>query len=153
LRETLFNILAPRLAGSSFLDVCAGSGAVGIEALSRGATSATFIELSRRACTAIEENLRALGIESEIIKGDAAVALKKLASMDRRFDLIFFDPPYESALYSRVMAMMASSDLLEPDGLLIVEHRAKLAIEECGELRALRQVKQGESRLSFFRRG
>src|SRR5437762_2940518 len=75
LRETLFNILAPRIQGSRFLDICAGSGAVGIEALSRGATEVTFIERSRQACVAIEANLASLGItQSTIIKHDAAAS-------------------------------------------------------------------------------
>lgn len=154
LRETLFNILAPRIEASRFLDLCAGSGAVGIEALSRGAASATFIEVGQQACSVIEENLLALGIkdEAEIINRDAETALKQLASLNRRFDLVFFDPPYASPLYSKVMAMMASSELMAEDGLLIVEHRAKAAIEDYGELKTYRQVKQGESALSFFRR-
>ncbi|MEW6211484.1 MAG: 16S rRNA (guanine(966)-N(2))-methyltransferase RsmD [Acidobacteriota bacterium] len=154
LRETLFNIISSRIEGSLFLDICAGSGAVGIEALSRGAESATFIEVGRRACFALEENLRSLGIsdQAEIINRDAAAALKKLASTNRQFDLVFFDPPYASPLYSKVMAMLASLDLIAPDGIAVVEHRAKSAIEDCGELIAYRQVKQGESALTFFRR-
>src|SRR5438046_7649966 len=100
LRETLFNILAPRIGGSRFLDICAGSGAVGIEALSRGATEVTFIERSRQACVAIEANLASLGItRSTIIKHDAAASLKKLARESAQFDLVFFDPPYASEIY------------------------------------------------------
>lgn len=154
LRETLFNVISPRIEGSRFLDVCAGSGAVGIEALSRGAVSATFIEVSRSASSALEQNLHSLGIsdEAEIINRDAEAALKKLASLDQCFDIVFFDPPYASALYSKVMAMLASLDLMARDGLLIVEHRAKIVIEDCGELKVCRKVKQGESALSFFRR-
>jgi 16S rRNA (guanine(966)-N(2))-methyltransferase RsmD len=154
LRETLFNILASLIEGSRFLDVCAGSGAVGIEALSRGAESATFIEISRRACSVIEENLYDLGLkdDAEIINRDAEAALKKLASLNRQFDIVFFDPPYASGLYSKVMGLIASLDLLAADGIVVVEHRAKDQIEDCGELKAYRQVKQGESALSFFRR-
>ncbi len=140
--------------GSRFLDVCAGSGAVGIEALSREAASATFIEIGRRACFVLEENLRALGIkdEAEIINRDAESALKKLASLDRQFDIVFLDPPYASELYSKVMSLMASSELMADEGLLVVEHRAKVAIEDRIELKSYRQVRQGESMLSFFRR-
>src|SRR5438034_1147964 len=95
LRETLFNILTPQIQGSRFLDICAGSGAVGIEALSRGASKVTFIERSRQACAVIEANLASLGItDATIIKHDAAASLKKLAREGAEFDVVFFDPPY-----------------------------------------------------------
>src|SRR5688572_14346261 len=91
LRETLFNILTPRIHGSRFLDICAGSGAVGIEALSRGASEVTFVERSRRACAVIEANLASLGIkEATIIKHDAAASLKRLERESAQFDIAFF---------------------------------------------------------------
>src|SRR5258705_9764698 len=88
LRETLFNILAPRIGGSRFLDICAGSGAVGIEALSRGAAEATFIESSRHACAVIEANLASLGItQATIFKHDATDSLKRLERESVQFDI------------------------------------------------------------------
>jgi len=151
----LFDILAPRIEGVRFLDICAGSGAAGIEALSRGAASCTFIELSRRACSAIEENLAALDIEDNglILKRDAVKALKGLAEQEQQFDIAFFDPPYASALYTDVMETVAMSELLAPDGVLVVEHRAKTPpAPEYGELRIYRHIKQGESGLAFYAR-
>src|SRR3989454_8639637 len=112
LRETLFNILTPQIQGSRFLDICAGSGAVGIEALSRGASEVTFIERSRQACAVIEANLASLGItEATIIKHDAAASLKKLAREAAEFDVVFFDPPYASEIYAEVMNQLGSGRL------------------------------------------
>jgi 16S rRNA (guanine966-N2)-methyltransferase len=153
LRETLFNILAPRIDGSRFLDICAGSGAVGIEALSRGATEATFIERSGHACAVIEANLAALGITSEAttINRDAAAALKRLEQEAKQFEVVFFDPPYASEIYSQVMRQLGSGNLLSGGALVIVEHRLKTPPEpEYGRLRICREVKQGESALAFY---
>jgi 16S rRNA (guanine966-N2)-methyltransferase len=155
LRETLFNIIAPRIEGSRFLDICAGSGAVGIEALSRGARSATFIDSSRRACAVIESNLASIGITSNatIINRDAVAALKRLGADAATFDIIFFDPPYASELYSQVMRGLGAGELLGSEALVIAEHRAKTPpAAEYGELRIYREVKQGESALAFYAR-
>ena len=153
LRETLFNILAPRIDGSRFLDICAGSGAVGIEALSRGASAVTFIESSLRACAVIEANLSSLGLapEATIINRDAAASLKRLDQESGQFDIAFFDPPYASAIYTQVMNQLGSGNLLAAEALVIVEHRAKTAPgPECGKLRIFREVKQGQSALAFY---
>ena len=154
LRETLFNILAPKIHGSHFVDICAGSGAVGIEALSRGASEVTFIERSRGACAVIEANLASLGItQATLIKQDAAASLKKLQREAIQFDIAFFDPPYASEIYGEVMNQLGSDGLLTDDALVIVEHRVKTPpIPECGSLRIFREVRQGESALSFFSR-
>jgi 16S rRNA (guanine966-N2)-methyltransferase len=152
LRETLFNILAPRMENAHFLDVCAGSGAVGIEALSRGAAHVTFIESSRKALRLIADNLRHCQIEENttLIPRDALQAMKHLAASPARFDLIYFDPPYDSDLYSPVMWQIAKSDLLAPAGLVIVEHRRQLLLApNFDRLRPYREVVQGESVLTF----
>lgn len=154
LRETLFNILAPQINGSRFLDICAGSGAVGIEALSRGAGAVTFIDRSRTACNAIEANLDALGIESSvtIINRDASPALRRLEQESRRFDIAFFDPPYASEIYDRVMKQLGSGKLPLAGAIVVVEHRAKTPPEpEYGKLKLFREVKQGESALAFYK--
>ncbi len=155
LRETLFNILAPHIEGSRFLDLCAGTGAVGIEALSRGASSVTFIDRSRRACAVIESNLATLGVTSNatIIDREAASALKRLAGDAAKFDIVFFDPPYASEIYSQVMRQLAAGGLLSPNAIVIAEHRVKAQLEaEFGALRIYREVKQGESALAFYTR-
>ncbi|MEK6325348.1 MAG: 16S rRNA (guanine(966)-N(2))-methyltransferase RsmD [Acidobacteriota bacterium] len=152
LRERLFNILAPRIQGSRFLDICAGSGAVGIEALSRGASEVTFIERSRRACAVIEANLASLGIaQATIINQNAAVSLKQLDQETTQFDIAFFDPPYASEIYTQVMNQLSSGNLLTAEALVIVEHRVKTPPgPDCGKLRIFREVKQGESALAFY---
>ena len=154
LRETLFNILAPRVEGSRFLDICAGSGAVGLEALSRGASEATLIDNSSRACSVIEANLRALGIkrEASVINRDATAALKRLAEESKQFDIAFLDPPYASGIYAAVMHTLATTGLLSNDSIVIVEHRAKVPPEtEYDGLRLFREVKQGESAIAFYK--
>ena len=153
LRETLFNILAPKIHGARFLDICAGSGAVGIEALSRGAVSVTFIERARHACGTIAANLGALGItgEATVINRDAAAALNRLEQESRRFDVVFFDPPYGSEIYGQVMGQLGLVEVLSAGAVVIVEHRAKTPPEsEYGKLRVFREVKQGESALTFY---
>src|SRR5262249_29714989 len=110
LRETPFNILSPRIQDSRFLDFCAGSGAVAIEALSRGAHTAHLIENARNALSVIDKNLRSLGIGSDsaiVIRKDALVALKDLSRLNCRFDVVFFDPPYASGLYDRVLTELS----------------------------------------------
>jgi 16S rRNA (guanine966-N2)-methyltransferase len=153
LRETLFNILAHRIEGCRFLDICAGSGAVGVEALSRGASQATFIERSRRSCAVIEDNLTALGIarDATIINRDAREALKSLNRASEHFDIAFLDPPYASGTCNQVMNLLGSGSLLSDEAVVVVEHRAKTPPEPgYGKLRMFRQLKQGESALAFY---
>ncbi|HST20722.1 MAG TPA: 16S rRNA (guanine(966)-N(2))-methyltransferase RsmD [Blastocatellia bacterium] len=154
LRETLFNILAPRIEGNRFLDICAGSGAVGLEALSRGASEATFIDNSRRACSVIEANLQALGIKREatVINRDAVAALKRFAEESKQFDIAFLDPPYASGIYDSLMHTLATTALLSDDAIVIVEHRAKAPPEsQYNDLKLFRELKQGESAIAFYK--
>lgn len=152
LRETLFNVIAPRIEEARFLDLCAGSGAVGIEALSRGASHATFVDRSRRSCTLIESNLKLCRIpeeQQEIYCSEATEFLKHSAS--EKWDLIYFDPPYKED-YLRTLELLGPS--LSEDGLLIVEHHHKNQLpERVGNLHRTRLLKQGDSALSFFSRG
>jgi len=153
LRETLFNILAPRIEGARFADLCAGSGAIGIEALSRGARHVTFIESSLKAARIISENLRNCGIREgyRVINRDALRALKNLASEQAQFDIIYFDPPYNSEIHTPVMWIIEMHDLLAEDGVVIVEHRRQTPLlPNYDRLRPYRQVAQGDSLLTFF---
>jgi 16S rRNA (guanine(966)-N(2))-methyltransferase RsmD len=153
LRETLFNILAPRIGDSRVLDICAGSGAVAIEALSRGASEAVLIDQSRAACKIILENLQAIGLidEARVMNRDALAAIKQLEIEARLFDIIFFDPPYASPLYSQMMNQLASSSIVHAEAILVVEHHIKNPIEPVyGKLKMYREVKQGESALAFY---
>ncbi len=154
LRETLFNILAPRMAGARVLDGYAGTGAVGIEALSRGAAHVTFVESDRRAETLIGENLAHCGVESgyAIIRGTVARAIDQLDAAAfgpyELFDIVWFDPPYDEQPDA---AIAAAGVLIAPGGLLVIEHaRRRQAPETAGRLARMRQVTSGDSALSFY---
>ena len=159
LRETLFNILAPRIEGARFLDLCAGSGAIGIEALSRGAAHVTFVDQSRRMCGLIETNFEALGVaedESEVVCGEVAEFIRKRAkkppTRSEAFDIIFFDPPYATD-YGVVLERLGdqSKALLAAEAIVVVEHHKKKDLdEEFGSLHLYRSLKQGDSCLSFY---
>lgn len=154
MRETLFNILAPRIEGARFLDLCAGSGAVGIEALSRGAAHVTFVEAARKSIDLVRENLRHCGIVEgfTLLARDALKAVRQLSADERRFDIIFFDPPYDSEIYSPVLRQIARGALLAEDGIVIAEHRRQLPLLPSYEqLRPYRELAQGESCLTFYR--
>jgi 16S rRNA (guanine966-N2)-methyltransferase len=158
LRETLFNILAPRIEGTRFLDLCAGSGAVGIEALSRGAAHATFVDRSRKMCGLIESNLDLCGVpedETEVVMSEAAEFLRKAgARAAAGWDVIYFDPPY-SLDYLPVLYPLAApeSSLLREGGVLVAEHHHKNELKDAvGLLRRWRILKQGDSSLSFYER-
>jgi len=156
LRETLFNILTPWIDGSRFLDICAGSGAVGIEALSRGASEVTFIEESRDACAVIEANLIAVGASgcARIERRSALAALNVLEQESRQFDVAFLDPPYSSEVYDEVMARLGMRNLIVPGCVVVVEHRAKNPPKpEYEKLHRFRELKQGESALAFYELG
>jgi 16S rRNA (guanine(966)-N(2))-methyltransferase RsmD len=153
LRETLFNILAPRIEGASFLDICAGSGAVGIEALSRGARHVTFVESSRRAAGIIEANLKHCRIENgvSVVNRDALTALKYFAAHGRTFDICYFDPPYAADLYSPVMWVLARHNLVEAAGIVAVQHSRRLAMNQpFGRLVPFREIKQGETQVMMY---
>ena len=128
-REALFDILGARVSGARFLDVYAGTGAVGCEALSRGAGRVVFLERDRRALALIEENLH-VGLWSgafEIVAGDARRSLERLGQGSQRFDIVFLDPPYDDVGLQAVMTLAVR--LLAGGGALVVEHRSSRAIE------------------------
>ncbi|MFZ1699569.1 MAG: 16S rRNA (guanine(966)-N(2))-methyltransferase RsmD [Pyrinomonadaceae bacterium] len=153
LRETLFSVLTPQISDETrFLDLCAGTGAIGIEALSRGAGFVTFVDLSKKACALIEENLDKLGVpksETEIFNLPA----ENFSGREHEvgWDIVYFDPPYE-ADYGLVMHDFGNTaGLLRPDGVLIVEHHTKKHMTELiGTIRRWRHLKQGETSLSFY---
>lgn len=145
LRETLFNVLAPRIQGASFIDAYAGTGAVGIEALSRGASRCTFIEKNRAAVEVIRGNLLALGLENkaEVYTGKAAWVLERL-----RADVVFLDPPYAlEREYETSLELLGGKD----NDLVVVQHASRFnLVEEFGRLRRQRVIKQGDNSLSFY---
>jgi 16S rRNA (guanine966-N2)-methyltransferase len=159
LRETLFDVLGGLADGSRFLDLFAGTGAVGIEALSRGAEKAVFVESHLPAVKLIGQNLAALGItsEAEVFAGDALKTLEKLAARDAAFihyfDLAFLDPPYaDEVAYRSVLSVLAEARLLTQGAIVIVEHSSKRELKPfVGRLRQYRVLRQGDATLTFYR--
>lgn len=122
IKETLFNMIAEYLADSSFLDLFSGSGAIGIEALSRGAANAVFVEQSKRAMECIRENLTITRLmkRAELYETDVINALSRM-EMSQKFDYIFMDPPYNQLLEKKVLEYLSTSQVLSEDGIVIVE--------------------------------
>lgn len=155
LRETLFNILNPKITEKTrFLDLCAGTGAIGIEALSRGAAHITFVDVSRKMCGLIEENLDNLNIPEELTEVVCERADKFISKTQGSFDIVYYDPPYQEN-YREVLQKLgeSASPVLAAEGILIAEHSTKTMLpDELGEMRRWRVVRQGDSSLSFFER-
>jgi 16S rRNA (guanine966-N2)-methyltransferase len=156
LRETLFNVLAPRIPGARFADLYAGSGAVGIEAISRGAEHVWFAESSPAATTAIRGNLAKLKIGGGYSVEDRSVAhlLRSLIKAQRLLDIVFLDPPYEAAEeYSGTLSLLAREHaaVLAPGAVVVVEHQKKAPLaEKYGALEQTRVLKQRDVVLSFY---
>jgi 16S rRNA (guanine966-N2)-methyltransferase len=151
LRETLFNVLAPRIPGASVLDGYAGTGAVGIEALSRGAGSVTFVEQDPRAGRLIEGNLQRCGVADRyaIIRARFADIPARVAG--RVFDVVFVDPPY--GVREMTAALEAAATLVAADGVLVLEHAKRdPAPMAAGSLARTRELVSGDSALAFYRR-
>jgi 16S rRNA (guanine966-N2)-methyltransferase len=160
-KESLFNVLGPRVVDADFLDLFAGSGAVGIEALSRGAASCVFVELVTAHMKVVEENLAAtaLGGAGQVLRRDARSAAADLGRRNQQFDLIFVDPPYGQELVPAALAAIAEHQLLRDGGWVICEHHHRDPLPEglpgvadAGGLTKFREVSFGETVLSFYRR-
>ena len=146
LRETLFNVLAAEVVGKVFVDSYAGTGAVGIEALSRGAARAVFLENNRKAVAVLRENLAALGLEARanVLARSAAGALTGAGG-----DIVFLDPPYhEEREYTAALTALGAA----PPPLVVVQHDRRLTLEAAyGGLERVRELRQGDNQLSFYR--
>ncbi len=149
LRETLFNILTPFIEDARVLDGFAGTGAVGIEALSRGAAHVTFIESDRRAAALLEENLSACEVKEGFALRCGAIlrAFQEMPATDR-FTLILLDPPYETPGISEVLA--AAAPHLTPDGVIVLERATRRPAQVPDILTITREVKSGDSTLTFL---
>ena len=151
LKESVFAILAPELEGARVLDGVAGSGALGIEALSRGAASVVFVEHDARAAELVERNLAHCRIADGyvMIRAEFTRALRQLAA-DRRFDLALLDPPYDRADLDAVVD--AAAGRMAPGGVIVLEHASRRqAPARAGGFAAVRQVKAGDSAVTFYR--
>ncbi|HEV2303948.1 MAG TPA: 16S rRNA (guanine(966)-N(2))-methyltransferase RsmD [Candidatus Acidoferrales bacterium] len=155
LRETLFDILGAAVEGSIFVDLFAGTGAIGIEAISRGAQRVIFVERYAAGAKLICDNLKSLGVasEAEVFPMDAIRGLEKFASQHARADFIFLDPPYARAEeYKRILEFIDSAKILAATGMAIAEHTKKINLPERMQfLQRTRVLTQGDSALSFYR--
>src|SRR5262245_35281973 len=152
LRETVFNILGPAVEGATFLDGCAGMGAMGLEAISRGAAEVYFVDQSRKSMRIIRENLESLDIKEgfKLLEMDL---LKALETLTAQFDFAFIDPPYDREdVHSGSLQRFGSRSLLTPDGILIIEHSKRTDLPDIsGQIRKFRSLVQGDAALAFYR--
>ena len=151
LRETLFNIVATRIEGARVLDGFAGTGALGLEALSRGASHVTFVEKDRRAAALIAENLAVCEVRDgyTIERGDLATVLRRLPAR-ARFDLVLLDPPYDAPDVGLVLE--AAAPHVAPGGVIVLERATRREPDVPGSLTRTRDVRSGDSTLTFFAR-
>ena len=153
-RTAVFNIIGPKLEGAAALDLFAGTGAMGIEAISRGAASAVFVDSGREAARIIKDNIEALDLadRARLMAKKAGPAIKLLDAEGKRFDLVFIDPPYQGREGDRVMKLLASLNIIEPDALIIIEHPAGQGLAKSyGGLETFDNRRYGATGVSFYR--
>lgn len=158
-RESLFNVLAPLIADADVLDLFAGSGALGIEALSRGARSAVFVESDQGAVRVLRQNVSALGLveRAEVRPTSVATALRQLEGTGRAFDVILLDPPYRQGLAASVLGQLAASSLPGPRATVVAEHDRRDPLpdrlgEAAASLVRIRTLSYGDTAISLYRR-
>jgi len=154
-REAIFDILQGSIDGGKVLDLFAGTGAMGIEALSRGAVSAVFVESSPESLSALQRNLaesRLQGV-SEILSREVRDGIRFLASRGKKFDLVFLDPPYGKGLTRMTLEALAESPIVSLETLIVAEHSPEEGIEEILDLERVDHRQYGGTRVSFFRKG
>lgn len=155
IREVMFRILFRRVRAGRFLDLCAGAGTVGIEAISRGALIGTFVERSAKMCGYIKKNMEACGIKEghgETHEIEAVPFLKRMEKRRRVWDVVYFDPPYDSN-YDEVLDYFSRGAALKPHGVLVIEHHTEMFFPETfGVMKRWRVVTQGDTSLSFYER-
>ena len=152
-KETLFNILSPWIPGARVLDLFAGTGAWGIEALSRGCSEVVFVEKSRRVAENLRENLERIGNPpaAQLVVADAFRFLEQAASEKMQFDLILADPPYRLQLGSRLLSVLSGKAVLSQEGIFVLKHGSRETITVPDQLECFREKTFGETKLSFFR--
>jgi len=154
-RKAIFDILGGSVEGAKVLDLFSGSGALGLEALSRGAESCVFVDNSRASVKAIKDNLEALGLEStavaEVVYADSLAAIRRLAGESVRFDLIFMDPPYYKEFAKKSLSLLADCDILTETGVAVIEHSKHDPLPDLnGGLKLLRTARYGDTLVSFY---
>jgi 16S rRNA (guanine(966)-N(2))-methyltransferase RsmD len=152
-RKALFDILQEEIAGKDVLDLFSGSGAIGLEAISRGANSACFVEREKSCIIAIRENIRLLGYEDRafVIFDDVFKALRDLDKSKKSFDIIIMDPPYRKSIEKKALLKISTYDIIKPSSLIVVEHIKTEQIPDCvGIFRLYKRSSYGDSALSFY---
>ena len=152
-REALFNILGDRVVNARFLDLYAGSGAVGIEALSRGARETVFVEKRHRVTTTIMRNLARTGFtkRARVIERDVADALRTLRRQEKTFDIVFGDPPYDLPNSEEILQLIGSTQLMTERTLIVWEHASRTPLSlAIGNLLSIKEVRYGDTSFSFF---
>ena len=150
-REALFNVLGD-MDGIRVLDIYAGTGSIGIEALSRGAQSAVFVDLGHTQCCVIRENLKSIGKDAIVIQSDAEEALQKLQSQSRVFDFVFVDPPYEKGLSRNTVLSICERELLSESGILgvTIRYLEEPPLETC-QCKMIFNRRYGDTRLVLYK--
>jgi len=154
-KKAFFDIMGD-VSGLACLELFAGSGSVGLEALSLGAGSVVFVEISRACVKSIQDNIRAFGLEDRVmvIAKDSLEAIKQLYASKKKFDLIYLDPPYYKGISEKALQILGDCDILMPSGYIGMQHFKKdLMPEKQGDLSRFRQSKYGDSVLSFYKKG
>jgi len=154
-REALFDIMKDRIEGASFVDLYAGTGAVGLEALSRGAGKAVFVEPNELRVRTIRRNVDKFGFsgKAEVVKGMAYEFLKRASAKNKSFDIFFLDPPYYSEEIMKPLPLIGEKGLLKDGGTVIVEHSLKRKMPEtAGKLKMIRSYRYGDTILTLYRR-
>ena len=154
-REAIFDSLGPQFSDALVLDLFAGSGAMGFEALSRGATTVVFVDIEQRSADAVKENARLLGVAPEnfdLMVMPAQNAIRRLASRGMVFDVVFVDPPWESGFYDQVMLELSLSGIVRPDGVVVVEHARRYPVDAVfGPLNMVKDRTYGDTGVAYFR--
>ncbi len=156
-KESVFSIIQDRVVEAKFLDLCAGTGNIGIEALSRGAKQVAFLDKNLKCIRLIEQNLNVIGLdinqpEVQLIREDAIQGINLFHQQSKSFELIYLDPPYDSDLYNQCLSYISDTSVLETTGILLVEHRKHRELPSVyNGLRCYRIKQYGDTCLSFYR--
>ena len=155
-RESYFRIVQNQIVGVTFLDLCAGSGAIGLEAFSRGAEQVFFLENDYRSVRLIKDNLEKCGVSADdhrikLLPVDILRYLNGFDITHTQFQMIYFDPPYDSDFYLKCLDQVSTSHILVDQGIICVEHDQNNFPTQIGYLKQIKQKKYGNTRLSFFR--
>lgn len=153
-KESLFNIINPYIMESSILDLFAGTGSLGIECLSRGAKKCVFVDISKESIAIVKSNIKKARVENEsvVLNLDFKDAVNKLKIQKSKFDVIFMDPPYYKNMFIDALEKIDNADLLDEDGIIVVEHDSKDEFpENIGRLEKFKAKKYGNTTLTFYK--